>query len=129
MESVDRVFAALSDRLRLRCVLLLAREGELCVCELVDALDVVQPKISRHLATLRTAGIVVARREAQWLHYRLDPDRSAWLDRIVEAAAKASADDPDHRADRARLAASTKRVPRPRSTAGGPEGESTRICW
>mgnify|MGYP006280988335 CR=1 FL=1 len=113
MENVQQIFAALSDRLRLRCVLLLVREGELCVCELVQALDVSQPKVSRHLATLRTAGIVVVRREAQWLHYRLDPDRPVWLSRIVEAAVAASADDPDHRADLDRLAASTKRVARP----------------
>ena len=113
MENVQQIFAALSDRLRLRCVLLLAQEGELCVCELVQALDVSQPKVSRHLATLRTAGIVVVRREAQWLHYRLDPNRPVWLSRIVEAAVAASADDPDHLADLDRLAASTKRVARP----------------
>lgn len=113
MKSVQHIFAALSDRLRLRCVLLLVREGELCVCELVQALDVSQPKVSRHLATLRTAGIVVVRREAQWLHYRLDPDRPAWLSRIVDAAVAASVDDPDHLADLDRLAASTKRVARP----------------
>ncbi|MBK1671408.1 hypothetical protein CKO28_25745 [Rhodovibrio sodomensis] len=113
MESVQHIFAALSDRLRLRSVLLVAREGDLCVCELVQALDVSQPKVSRHLATLRTARIVTVRREAQWLHYRLDPNRPVWLSRIVEAAVAASADDPDHLADLDRLAASTKRVGRP----------------
>lgn len=113
MEHVQSTFAALSDRLRLRCVLLLAREGELCVCELVEALDVSQPKVSRHLATLRTAGIVVVRRQAQWLHYRLDPNRPAWLSQIVDAAVAGAADDPDHAADLSRLAASPKRVPRP----------------
>jgi ArsR family transcriptional regulator len=113
MENVQQIFAALSDRLRLRSVLLLAREGELCVCELVDALDVSQPKVSRHLATLRTSGIVIVRREAQWLHYRLDPNRPIWLSRIVEAAVAASEADPDHLTDLDRLAASTKRVGRP----------------
>jgi len=51
-------FQLLSDETRLRCLLLLQKEGELCVCELVYALDIIQPKISRHLAALRDAGIV-----------------------------------------------------------------------
>lgn len=117
MASVDEVIRALSDRLRLRCVLLLAREEELCVCEFTQALDVVQPKVSRHLATLRAAGIVIARRDAQWLHYRLDPDRPAWLSQIVEAVRAGSAADADHLADLGRLAGSTKRVVRSRQTA------------
>ena len=117
MASVDEVLRALSDRLRLRCVLLLAREEELCVCEFTQALDVIQPKVSRHLATLRAAGIVSARRDAQWLHYRLDPERPAWLSQIVEAARAGSAADADHLGDLDRLAHSTKRVVRPRQTA------------
>ena len=126
MENVQRTLAALSDRLRLRCVLLLAREGELCVCELVQALDVSQPKVSRHLATLRESGLVVVRREAQWLHYRLDPDQPIWLSQIVEAAAAACATDPDHLADLERLAGSTRRVPRPATR--GSKQEALKQC-
>ncbi len=128
MESVDHVFAALSDRLRLRCVLLLAREGELCVCELVQALDVVQPKVSRHLATLRAAGVVAARRDAQWLHYRLNPDRPRWLSRVIEAARAGAARDADHLADLKRLASSTKRVARPQHTADAAIDKETHPC-
>ena len=120
MENVDEIFRALSDRLRLRCILLLAREDELCVCELVQALDVIQPKVSRHLAILRAAGIVTAWRDAQWLHYRLDPERPAWLSQIVEAACAASARDADHVADLQRLAGSTARVARPRASDDAP---------
>lgn len=125
---MDQIFAALSDRLRLRCVLLLAREGELCVCELVQALDVVQPKVSRHLATLRTADIVAARREAQWLHYRLNPDRPSWLSRVIDAACAGSARDSDHLADLQRLANSTKRVARPHTLQDETMTKETNTC-
>ena len=67
------LFALLADPTRLRCVVLLQREGELCVCELVHALDLPQPKVSRHLALLREAGVVEDRRAGQWVHYRLHP--------------------------------------------------------
>ena len=69
------VFRALSDRTRLR-ILNLLRGGELCVCHLVAVLDVPQPTASRHLAYLRKAGLVVARKEGLWMHYRLAPARS-----------------------------------------------------
>ena len=78
MITADDFFPALADPTRLRCLLLLASEGELCVCELTHALDVSQPKISRHLATLREAGIVDDRREGLWIHYRIHHDLPAW---------------------------------------------------
>src|SRR5207245_5239922 len=64
------LFRTLSDRTRLRLLNLLAC-GETCVCELTDTLRVVQPKVSRHLARLKRAGLVEARREGKWTHYRL----------------------------------------------------------
>jgi ArsR family transcriptional regulator, arsenate/arsenite/antimonite-responsive transcriptional repressor len=67
---LDRFFRAFADRTRLRLINLLAGQ-ELCVCYLVEVIDVPQPKISRHLAYLRQAGIVAARREGKWMHYRL----------------------------------------------------------
>jgi ArsR family transcriptional regulator len=63
------VFKTLSDPTRLRLLNLLA-DGETCVCELTDTLRVVQPKVSRHLAQLKRAGLVEARREGKWMHYR-----------------------------------------------------------
>ena len=74
--SVDRAFRAFSDRTRLRLLNLL-RGGETCVCDLVEVLGVPQPKVSRHLAYLRRAGLVVARREGLWMHYRLAPATTA----------------------------------------------------
>jgi ArsR family transcriptional regulator len=67
---LDRFFRALADPTRLRLINLLAGQ-ELCVCYLVEVIDAPQPKISRHLAYLRQAGIVAARREGKWMHYRL----------------------------------------------------------
>ncbi len=67
---VTQVLAALTDPTRLRLVRLLFRQ-ELCVCELVDALRMPQYKVSRHLRTLRAAGLVEARRNGRWMHYRI----------------------------------------------------------
>jgi len=72
------VFAALGERIRLRlaCCLLEAQDG-LCVCELVDALALPQPSVSRHLRLLKAAGLVVERREGRWMYYRLrDPEHA-----------------------------------------------------
>ena len=70
MRNVTGLLDALTDPTRLRLLRLL-RQQELCVCELVDALRIPQYKISRHLRRLRAAGLVEARREGRWMHYRL----------------------------------------------------------
>jgi len=70
---------ALSDPTRARIALLVARENELCVCELTCALDEIQPKISRHLALLRESGLLADRRKGQWVYYRLHPELPAWV--------------------------------------------------
>ncbi len=80
---VHMVFRALSDQTRLR-ILNLLRGGELCVCDLVTVLDVPQPTASRHLAYLRRAGLVLARREGQWHYYRLTPSRSRFHAKLLE---------------------------------------------
>ena len=70
VRSFSRLFKALGDETRLRIVALLAH-GELCVCHLEEALRVSQPKVSRHLAILRAAGVVEDRRDGSWVYYRL----------------------------------------------------------
>ena len=70
MERADRLFKAFADRTRLRILGLLSR-GELCVCDLLKVVGGPQPKVSQHLASLRAAGLVVARREGKWRHYTL----------------------------------------------------------
>ncbi len=81
------VFRLLADETRLRTLLLLERCGELCVCELTATLAVSQPKMSRHLATLRDGGLVETRRSGQWVHYRLNPALPAWASATISHAA------------------------------------------
>jgi ArsR family transcriptional regulator len=100
------LFRALSDPTRLRAALLLALEGELCVCELTQALQVSQPKMSRHLAVLRESGMVRDRRRGTWIHYRLDESLPAWLPALLQAMA---ADGGLPAEDRARLRAMANR--------------------
>ncbi len=85
--TAEQLFHALSDPTRLRSLVLLQREGELCVCELTHALGVVQPKVSRHLAQLREAGIVADRRQGQWVYYRLHPELPGWMLEVLSATA------------------------------------------
>ncbi len=70
LSSSQKIFSALADRTRLRILSLLA-EGELCVCDLMKVLKEPQSKISRHLSYLRRTGLVDARKEGLWMHYRL----------------------------------------------------------
>ncbi|GAB4344368.1 MAG: metalloregulator ArsR/SmtB family transcription factor [Gammaproteobacteria bacterium] len=80
----ETLFKALSDPTRLRTLLLITEEGEVCVCELTHALEASQPKISRHLASLREADIVQDRREGLWIHYSLHPELPAWFRQVLE---------------------------------------------
>src|ERR1035437_7179452 len=68
--NIERFFQALGDNTRLRLLNLMG-EQEICVCYFVEILEQGQPKISRHLAYLRRAGIVEARRDGKWMHYRI----------------------------------------------------------
>jgi ArsR family transcriptional regulator, arsenate/arsenite/antimonite-responsive transcriptional repressor len=65
------IFKALSDETRLR-ILKLLEHGELCVCDMVAAFDMMQPKVSFHLAALKAAGLVKDRKEGKWMHYKID---------------------------------------------------------
>ena len=87
----NQFFQLLSDETRLRSVSLMHQEGELCVCELVHALGVIQPKVSRHLAVLRDVGVVIDRRQGQWIYYRLHPDLPDWARRVIDATVEEAA--------------------------------------
>jgi ArsR family transcriptional regulator len=76
-------YKCLSDETRLSCVLLISKEQELCVCELTGALEVSQPKISRHLAQLREGGLLQDRREGQWIYYKINPALPGWATEII----------------------------------------------
>ena len=71
MNELTSIFKALSDETRLRIIKLL-EQGELCVCDIVAALDMVQPKVSFHLNALKEAGLIKDRKAGRWIHYRLD---------------------------------------------------------
>lgn len=77
-------FKLLADETRLFSLLLIAQEGELCVCELMSALSESQPKISRHLAMLRSARVLLDRRQGQWVFYRLNPELPQWARDTLE---------------------------------------------
>lgn len=72
-------YKALAEETRLLSLLLIEQEGELCVCELMAALDLPQPKVSRHLSQLRKTGLLLDRRQGQWVFYRLHPLLHDWM--------------------------------------------------
>ncbi|EPW8571790.1 metalloregulator ArsR/SmtB family transcription factor [Morganella morganii] len=85
MESLQ-LFKILSDRTRLDIILLLKASGELCVCDIYTALNLSQPKTSRHLAMLRESGLLLDSRHGKWVHYRLSPALLPWVRNIIDVA-------------------------------------------
>jgi len=85
-------FSALSNEIRLRCLMLLQLQGELCVCELTHTLNLSQPMISRHLALLRSTGIVSDRRAGQWVYYQINPELDEWAKDVIDNTAQANMD-------------------------------------
>ena len=75
----------LADPTRLRILMLLLQEEELCVCHLTDILEMVQPKVSRHLAVLRENKLLLDRRSGLWIHYRLHPDLPIWCYKTLKS--------------------------------------------
>ena len=95
-------FQALADKTRLRLLNLMG-EQEVCVCYFVEMLGAPQPKISRHLAYLRNAGIVSARREGKWMHYRIVMPAHSGAAQILRQTLDWLKEDKAMQADRARL--------------------------
>ena len=100
--SLHHFFRALADPTRLRLINLIAGQ-ELCVCYLVLVIDAPQPKISRHLAYLRQAGIVAARREGKWMHYRLTVPADRHAAAILKTTIDSLKEDKEMRSDLQRL--------------------------
>ena len=99
---VELLFKALADRTRLRLLNLMGGD-EVCVCFFVEALGISQPKISRHLAYLRRAGVVGARREGKWMHYRVVEPEDEGARRVLRETRAWLAEDRELRRDRERL--------------------------
>lgn len=100
---LERFFQALGDKNRLR-ILNLMGDQEICVCYFVEVLDCPQPKISRHLAYLRRAGIVSARRDGKWMHYRIAMPPHAGAAQILRETLVTLKDEKLMQADKLRLA-------------------------
>ena len=99
---IARFFQALGDRTRLR-ILNLIGDQEVCVCYFVQVLNESQPKISRHLAYLRNAGVVSTRRDGKWMHYRIATPPSDGAATVLTQALAWLADQPEMQRDRKRL--------------------------
>ena len=100
--SLTGLFAALADHTRLRLLNLMASR-EVCVCHFVEILGQSQPKISRHLAYMRKACIVAARREGKWMHYSICAPADTAAGSILSVAMAALGNDRQMRADRSKL--------------------------
>lgn len=100
MSSVIALMSALSDPTRLGALLLLADGQERCVCKLMEHLNATQSRMSRHMAVLKQIGLVVDRRDAQWVRYRLNPALPASTKAIIKAVV-AAASAPQNAKDKA----------------------------
>ena len=99
---MELLFKALADKTRLRLLNLMA-SGEVCVCFFVEVLGTNQPKISRHLAYLRRAGVVAARREGKWMHYRIATPEGEHAARVFSEVMTWLGEDREMQRDRARM--------------------------
>src|SRR5580692_3095676 len=121
---IDLLFRVLADRTRLRLLNLIA-DKEICVCYLVDILRMSQPKISRHLAYLRRAGIVAARRQGRWMHYRLVAPRDSAASSILKETLAHLRQQPDSKNELRNL---TPPAASPRSLRFLPRRRNRRSC-
>jgi ArsR family transcriptional regulator len=76
-------YKCLSEDTRLKCLLLITLKGELCVCDLISALQLSQPKVSRHLAELRKCGILSDHRRGKWVFYKLSQSLPLWAVEVL----------------------------------------------
>jgi len=97
------LFELLADSTRRRILGLLLEHREICVCRLVGALDLPQPKVSRHLAAMREAGLLVSRRKGTWILYRFDPQVPGWAMRVIGMMGEGARGEPYYTTDSERL--------------------------
>jgi ArsR family transcriptional regulator len=109
LAALEAVFRALADQTRLRILAMLGG-GELCVCDIQQALGIPQPKASRHLAYLRRVGLVADRRQGLWVHYRLADVEDPVLKTVVAGALHCLGHLPGVKVDAARATAEPLRV-------------------
>ena len=90
MDQTD-FFKCLSDPTRLDILKIVLAQGNVCVCEITEALNLSQPKISRHLALLRNLSILLDQRKGQWVYYRLNPELPEWANAVLNIIAAQTA--------------------------------------
>jgi ArsR family transcriptional regulator len=119
-KSLDVVFRALADPTRLRLLNLIGNR-EICVCYFVEILGMSQPKISRHLAYLRRAGVVASRRDRKWMHYRLTVPRDEAVAGVLRETLKHLARRPEMQRDIAKLGSACCRPEKFELLQGAPQ--------
>ena len=82
-EEAARAFKALGDENRLRIVKLVAGQGEICACRILDELDIAQPTLSHHMKLLKDAGLVKVRKQGRWMHYSVDESTVDQIERFL----------------------------------------------
>ncbi|WP_218918281.1 ArsR/SmtB family transcription factor [Desulfobulbus propionicus] len=105
MQTITELFKSLSDETRLRLLILLQGGSEYCVCDLMNALDMPQSTVSRHLAYLKRNGWLQDRRGGVWMYYSLKKDMDAFLQAQLVLLINQLANNPVYRADKRRLEA------------------------
>ncbi len=101
--SLSELLSAVADPVRLRLASLIAHNGETCVCDLVDATGLTQTNVSRHLSTLRHAGLVTGRKQGLWVYYSINKPVSESQKQVLSLVKKAIDSEPELRADLDRL--------------------------
>jgi ArsR family transcriptional regulator, arsenate/arsenite/antimonite-responsive transcriptional repressor len=103
LDRTSELLAAMADPTRLRLLSLIAHNGELCVCDLIEVTQLPQPKVSRHLATLRHSGWVTDRRDGQWMHYSIAGPENETHRALITMLKKAHETVPELKEDLAKL--------------------------
>lgn len=124
--NIELFFQALADRTRLRLINLIGAD-EVCVCFFVEVIGAPQPKISRHLAYLRRAGLVGARRDGKWMHYSLTEPKDERAARVFSQVRRWLAEDQEMQRDRARLLKVCCSPQPPVSIQGAPRPASANV--
>jgi ArsR family transcriptional regulator len=127
MQEILSIFKALSDETRLR-ILKLLEHGELCVCDIFSALDMVQPKVSFHLSVLKEAGLIADRKEGRWVHYRIDESDLLRRFLILTTLEKISEDDVKEDKERLEVFLESKKNPAGRSDSSVAIMEKSKCC-
>lgn len=125
---MELFFAALADKTRLRLINLMS-DDELCVCYFAEIIGTNQPKISRHLAYLKRAGLVSARRDGKWMHYRVTPPESKSAAETFAKIKEMLKEDKEMQADRQKLlnVCCTPLSQQPVSIQGAPRPQSIAV--